>query len=156
MLISDIVMGYYFLQLKKKNQQLLRQFVSVASIIRTTLLSVLAMHTDVITYAADTPTGFILQYYKHLLPEFNIFPSASTVLRNIHLGACLYTKLSYSERIIHTLSHCVRPEVLAAVSTKISRLRYDTTLYDKNLHSFETSIHLYHITRCHIPKDGNF
>jgi hypothetical protein len=77
--------------------------------------------------------GFILQYYKLLLPQFNIFPSTSIVLLYTHLRGCLSTKLSCSERIIHKLSHCTRPDVLAAVSMKIiSLLRYNTTLYDKN------------------------
>jgi hypothetical protein len=50
----------------------------------------------------------------------------------------------------------MRPEVLAVVSTKITRLRYDNMSYDKTLRSFKMSVHLYQITRRHTPKDGNF
>jgi len=99
--------------------------------------------------------GFILQYYKILLPQFNIFPSASTVLLHTHLRACLCTKLSCSGWIIHKLRHCMRPEVLAPVSTKISSLKYNTTLYNKNL-SFSKGRYIYARLHCHIPKNGNF
>jgi len=50
----------------------------------------------------------------------------------------------------------MRPEFLAAVSMKISSLRHNTTLYDKNLSLFRKSVHLRQITLCHIPKNGNF
>ena len=50
----------------------------------------------------------------------------------------------------------MRPEVLAAVYTKISSLRYNTTLYDKNLSFFRKSVYLCQITLCHITKTGNF
>jgi len=50
----------------------------------------------------------------------------------------------------------MRPEVLPAVSTKISSLRYNSTLYDKNLSIFGKCVHLCQITVCHIPTNGNF
>jgi len=50
----------------------------------------------------------------------------------------------------------MRPHVLAALSMKISSLRYNTTLYDKNLSFFRKSVYLCQITLCHIPQNGNF